>query len=143
MAIVFSAVNVTYFCLMRHSIGFQVFASIFDTHLDESIEFLSSPFFRRCAIGVVALLALNFGFFRLSGNRIIGGSFLPPRVVWGGVIAIWVVGPIYVTRSIHKPVDFYPLKELDHLVRYVTEVHLLVKDYRNLRHEFNGENRTR
>jgi heptose-I-phosphate ethanolaminephosphotransferase len=138
VAIVFSAVNVTYFCLMGHSIGFQVFASIFDTHLDESIEFLSSPFFRRYAIGLLALLALIFGFFRLTGNRIIGEHLLPPNVLWGGVIAIWIVSPIYVTRSIHQPIDFYPFKELDHLVRYVTEVHVLVKDYRNLRHQFTG-----
>lgn len=138
IAVFCSAANAVYFHIVGDFVGYQVFASVFDTHANESLEFLASAFFQTYALRLTVLLAIVWGFSRLTCNRVVGGAFLPASLLKAAALSIWLATLFHLPRSRSLAIDYYPLREGWQMARYFNEVHFLVQDYRNLEYRFEG-----
>ena len=144
LAVFWAAANAVYFNIVGDFMGYQVFASVFDTHAQETREFLVSAFFRTFALRLAVLLAIIWGLCRLMGGLVAGATLLPASLVKAAALSILLATIFHLPRSRSLAVDFYPLREARHMTQYFCEVHFLVRDYRNLEHRFDGNlDRTR
>jgi glucan phosphoethanolaminetransferase (alkaline phosphatase superfamily) len=138
LAVFWSAANALYFLMVGDFVGYQVFASVFDTHANESLEFLTSAFFQSYGLRLLVLLAIVWILARLTGTRVVGRAFLPASLIKATALSIWLVTLFHLPRSRSLAIDFYPLREGWQVVRYMKEVHFLVQDYHALSYRFDG-----
>lgn len=138
LAVFWAAVNHVYFRIVGDFIGYQVFASVFDTNTGETLDFLTSGFSVRFIPGLLGTLAAFWALCRLAPATAACMSLLPPSLVKAAALSVWLATLFHLPRSKAQIADFYPLREANHLIRYLTEVHFLVRDYRNLTHHFDG-----
>ena len=138
IAVLFSALNLTYFYLVGNFIEYEVIASIFDSNSKESLQFISSPFVRHYSQNLVVVLALALGLIYPMRRFVVGGKILPSRLIKAVVCSLVISSTLYMSRSKHELVDFYPVNESRSMLLYLEEVNSLVQKYRGLKYEFKG-----
>jgi glucan phosphoethanolaminetransferase (alkaline phosphatase superfamily) len=138
VAIFWSAVNAVYYHIVGDFVGYQVFASVFDTHSQEAFEFFTSGFFKTYAPRLLVLLTIAFGLPWLIGKWVPRCTSIPASLIKAAAFSIWLATLFHLPRSRSYVIDYYPIREGYQLVHYMEEVHSLVQDYRGLPYRFDG-----
>jgi glucan phosphoethanolaminetransferase (alkaline phosphatase superfamily) len=138
LAVLCSAINLTYLRMVGTWIGYQVFASVLDTGSREFLGGLSDRFVQMYVLRVAVLLALVLGLSRLFRDVVAGRTVLPSRLVGAVAMAIWLAAALHMSQSTYGVLGLYPGREIKIFTDYLTEVHSFVKGYRGLEHKFTG-----
>ena len=139
IAVLFSALSLTYFYLVGNFIEYEVIASILDSNFKETFQVISSPFVRHYSQSLAIVLVMAFGLIYPMRRLGVGVKMLPSRLTKAVVCSLLISSTIYMSRSKHELVDFYPVNQSNSMLRYLNEVNSLVQKYRGLDYEFKGD----
>ncbi len=137
--VLFSAVNSAYLYQTHFQLNYEAISSAYETNVHELSEFLSSEFFKRYLLLILAIISASVILYTVKSSN----AFFKRRLSLGyrkiAILMLGIIGSLSIMGFKYDLKQYYPLRELDMNKQYLSQIYAVVREYRSLEYSFQGD----